>query len=219
VVTGVVHESRNLLTGILSFAQLGKRGIADPEKATELFTEIEAEALRALEIFEHLLAVARGPGPRGGDEGRLAPRPVDVGKPIGTVRALLREQARAADLSLEVRIPPGLPKVRAIDRYLVQILLNLCLNAFQASPPGSTVRLEASHEGERVVIRVSDAGDGVPHDRREEIFRPFFTTKDEGTGVGLSESRRMAEELGGELTLATGVDGGATFCLTLLECV
>lgn len=209
VVTGVVHESRNILTGALSFAQVGKRKTGEPE-AKELFTRIERELFRVLEIFNHTLDVARG---------RTSGAPVgavDVQPALRSVRALIREQARLADVKVIFATPDHIPAVLAHERYVVQILLNLCINALHASPPGATVRVSVTDDGDAIDVRVSDGGKGVPRDSREKIFEPFYTTKGEaGSGLGLSASREMAQEIGGDLSLVTSGDGGATFSLRL----
>jgi len=213
LVGGVVHETRNIMTGILSFSQIGKRRASNAEQAEELFAQIETEALRCLDVFEHVLGQLRGEELVGAE--KVAP--VDAVSSMHAVRALVRERARANGVMLRVDLPDVLPLVMAVDRYIVQILLNLVINAVQASEAGGTVFVAASVQSEWVSITVSDAGAGVPEEEREKIFDSFYTTKGaEGTGVGLTVSRRLAEDMGGSLTVDDNEGGGARFELRLV---
>jgi signal transduction histidine kinase len=117
---------------------------------------------------------------------------------------------------VEYRVEPAL-RVAGADRQSVQqIVLNLALNALQASSAGGRVLLEASRDGGgQVVLRVTDEGPGVPPDLRERIFEPFFTTKQQGTGLGLAIVQKNVRHLGGELELISPVAQGHGTCFTI----
>jgi signal transduction histidine kinase len=95
------------------------------------------------------------------------------------------------------------------------VLLNLLINAIQASPNGGDVVLTARHEGSKVLIQVKDEGCGIRQEVREKIFDPFFTTKESGTGLGLSVAHRIVEQHGGILTAEANPDKGMTFSVAL----
>ncbi len=98
---------------------------------------------------------------------------------------------------------------------LKQALLNLVLNALQASGEGGTIILRAKVEGERAVIEVDDEGEGIADDLREKVFTLFFTTREGGTGLGLPIVRRIVEEHGGTITLGPRPDGGTRATVTV----
>ena len=147
-------------------------------------------------------------------------------KPTSVVR--LDEAARTAldltrhQLSHRASIAadlPVVPPVLATEGKVVQVLVNLLLNAAHALErrPGGRVVLRTGHEAQKSWVEVEDNGPGVPEALRNKIFDPFFTTKEvgKGTGLGLSVSRSIMRSLGGDLVLHPGADGGATFRLHL----
>src|SRR5262249_29900245 len=135
---------------------------------------------------------------------------VDLGRLVDEVVELLRPQATTAHLSLEVDVA-SLPALSADAPKLRQVLVNLLLNAIQATPPEGTVRLVAAREHDDVCICVDDSGPGVPPEMRHRIFEPFFTTKDAGTGLGLPLVHAVVQQHGGTIALETSPAGGARF--------
>jgi signal transduction histidine kinase len=101
------------------------------------------------------------------------------------------------------------------EERLRQVLINLCLNALEATPAGGKVTVSAGYEGERVWLTVDDAGPGVPPEVRERIFEPFFTTKAQGSGLGLSIVHAIVTQHGGTLEVGSAPGGGARFILRL----
>jgi signal transduction histidine kinase len=98
---------------------------------------------------------------------------------------------------------------------LKQIALNLVLNAIEASPAGSVVRVSAEATGDMVELFVQDQGAGIPRENLETIFEPFFTTKESGTGLGLALVHQIVVEHGGEITVDSSVGVGTTFRFTM----
>jgi signal transduction histidine kinase len=155
----------------------------------------------------------------GGDEAALAP--VDLTHvlqaSISVAGSEINHRAR-----VEQRLAPTLPPVRASEARLGQVFLNLLVNAAHAIPEGETGRhvigVRSFTEGdERVVVEVIDTGCGIPADRLERIFDPFFSTKAPGAsaGLGLSLCRSIVEALGGEIQVESQVGAGATFRVLL----
>jgi PAS domain S-box-containing protein len=126
---------------------------------------------------------------------------------------------RGRPVHVETELAPALPAVEASQDRLVQVALNLLLNARQAvgSREGAWIRVETTVEGDRVTLRVRDNGPGVPAELRERIFDPFFTTRPpgEGTGLGLAIAFDIVREHEGSLELESQVGGGACFALRL----
>jgi signal transduction histidine kinase len=136
---------------------------------------------------------------------------------IGTLAAGLSHEIRnplnAATLQLAVLENGG---VIAADRArLKQALLNLLLNAIEATPHGGWVRIELARERDNIRIAVEDSGPGIPPELRERVFEPFFTTKEGGSGLGLPQVHAVVQQHGGTLEIETGSVGGARFVLTL----
>jgi two-component system NtrC family sensor kinase len=213
VAAGVTHEVRNVMTGILGFAQVARRRLDDkPEAACELLGLIEKETQRCVDILTQFLSFTR---PRG------APKvPVDVGEVIVSVGKLTNHQLNMNRVKLEVELEPALPLALADPSALKQVVLNLVLNAMHAvGDKGGHVQLRGRRGGDGMLeLSVSDDGPGVAGDVAERIFEPFFTTKPvgQGSGMGLAVSREIVEEHGGTLRLEPpGAGGGAVFMIRL----
>jgi PAS domain S-box-containing protein len=145
---------------------------------------------------------------------------LDMGDLIGETRSLVRADALARQVKLDVDVPPELPRVHGDRVHVQQVLLNLIVNGMDAldktHPKSKLVTVSALYGGERTVeISVSDTGSGIPADKFEHIFTPFFTTKPNGMGMGLPISRTIIEAHGGKFWVENNRLGGATFHFTL----
>jgi len=126
--------------------------------------------------------------------------------------------ARKRQVELVTHFEPDLPAIWADPDQLKQIALNLLLNAIEVSPAGGQVSLGvhgADAPSQRVVLEVSDEGPGIPPEQRDDIFHPFFTTKETGVGLGLALVHQMVVEHEGEITVASEVGRGSVFRVTL----
>jgi signal transduction histidine kinase len=179
----------------------------------ELGTVIEESlegVVRITRIVNDMLRFARVP--------EDAAESVDVND---VIRAALRLAAfdRNNAVVVEQRLADALPAVRGSPNRLVQVLLNLLLNAYQAlaGRPDARVLAESAREGRNVIVQVRDNGPGVPEEHRDRVFDPFFTTRapGEGTGLGLSIAFDIVREHGGELELGVAPEGGACFTIRL----
>lgn len=196
---GVAHEINNPLASIVTCAEGLERRVRDgrPDTATLLdyLQTIVGEARRAHGITTQLLDFARedeGPSER-----------IDPAALLREVAQRFRHRARAAGVTLALEIAPALPAIRANRASLQQVLLNLLINAVDASPREATVRLSAAPSDGQLHIEVLDQGSGIDPAHRGQIFDPFFTTKapGEGTGLGLAVAFRLVEACGGSLDL------------------
>jgi signal transduction histidine kinase len=226
---GVAHEVGNPIGAVLAFVDLAKRdpGLS-PASVRHLERAVE-EGGRVRNILRQLLDFSRPP--------RTERVPIDLQGVAEETAGLVLAQRRYADIAIEVETEGQPPVCRADRNQLVQILLNLFLNAADAlqgtADPRIVVRIRGGarvrREGDAepaetgrcdfdvLECRVADNGPGIPESDRAQIFDPFFSTKDagQGTGLGLSNALRFAEELGGDLTLGSAAGPGAEFVLTL----
>jgi signal transduction histidine kinase len=138
---------------------------------------------------------------------------------LAEIQSLVHVEAKRRNLRVELAHGDAGPAVCADHTLLAQALLNLVLNAIQATPPGGTILLRARTRrranGAQTVLAVEDRGHGLPPEARARLFTPFFTTKTTGTGLGLSSCRRIAGELGGQVGLYPRRRGGARALLLL----
>ncbi len=208
----LAHEIRNPLGAIRGHAQLaaarlqGDERQADDRTARSLETVV-SETTRLSNLVDALLRYARPRPPE--------PRPTDVGALAERVTELLAEEAGRQGVAL-VAQAPAVPVVCPCDPDQVeQVLWNLLRNAVQSQPDGGHATVRVAREGAAVVVRVEDAGPGVPPADRERIFAPFVTSRAEGSGLGLAIARQIAEAHGGTLRVTDAAAGGAAFVLTL----
>jgi signal transduction histidine kinase len=210
LVAEIVHEVRNPLVSVKTFVQLLPERQDDPEFRTRFSEVVEGELRRIERLLDVVLEHARP---------RAAAPPgtsTAVAPVLDSVARLLAHRALEHGVSLSAETPSDLPGVGINDDGLRQVVLNLALNAIDATRSGGRVRLAAARTPDGVEVRVEDEGPGVPLALRERIFEPFFSTKrDRPGGLGLAISRRIVEEAGGVLAVTDRIGGGAAFRFTL----
>jgi two-component system sensor histidine kinase HydH len=207
---GLSHEIKNPLNAALLQLMVLERRIKRlpnvPPEVLEPLGIVQEEIKRLASFLDEFLHYAR---PR-----EISPAAMDAAQMIAQVVALLRPQATTAQLRLESRVE-ALPPVRGDEQRLQQALLNLVLNAIQATPPGGLVRIEARVEDAMLLIAVEDSGPGVAEGAVLRIFDPFFTTKHAGTGLGLPMVHSTVSQHGGTIQYQRGAAGGARFVIRL----
>jgi Amt family ammonium transporter len=212
---GIAHEIRNPLTSI----KILIHSLAD-EQATSSSREkdlavIEGEIGRVNKIIKQFLDFAR-------------PRPpsletLDVRTILEETLALLVYEMEAQRIFPEKNYSPDLPPIPVDREQMKQVFLNLMLNALQAMEKGGTLRLvtrrasvfHGKRDQSAAEVSVEDTGPGIPEDLQSKIFEPFFSTKEEGIGLGLPIAQRIVEEHGGEVRVESKVGQGTTFTIIL----
>lgn len=202
VSAGVLHEARNLLTGVVGLSLVR----TNDETHLEL---LRNEANRCSKLLTTFLNTA--------SRAQSYPTPVQPAELLGAVATLLGAEAKNRRCTLTSMAADDLPALLTYGHELQQVLLNLTLNAIEASPEGGEVVLSTSYTEDELVLQVADQGTGIPGDMLERIFEPFVSSKppSRGTGLGLSTSRRLVEAMGGRLTVENASQGGAKFTVTL----
>lgn len=205
---GAAHEINNPLLGILSHLEL-ELSSAQPEERTEIEQCIEA-ARRISVTLRSLMNYAR-PGP-------LILSKVNLHRLVSDTLAFLQHQPMLHGRVLLNDVPPDLPAIRVDANQLSQVLMNLLLNAAQATSEGGRITVSAhrSSTGEAVELRIVDTGCGIPPDVLPHVFEPFFTTKrGKGTGLGLSISQTYVRSHNGEIQIESVLQRGTTVTITL----
>jgi signal transduction histidine kinase len=178
-----------------------------PEETLDVVALVLKE-LRALgEITDNYLQYARLP--------ELSAAPLDINPAVGELVRFLRPEVARKGLALSARLGDGLPAVNADRRLLRLALMNLLKNAVEAMPAGGRLRVKTCQKNGAVEVHVADTGPGIAPSEAERIFEPFYTTKDSGSGLGLSLSRQIVEKHGGSLTCQSMVGVGTTFVVRL----
>ncbi|WP_437547265.1 HAMP domain-containing sensor histidine kinase [Sorangium sp. So ce367] len=220
---GLAHEIGNPLAAILGLQDLLLAGGLTPAEERDFVERMKRETERIHKILRDLLDFAR-PAARGaaeaGGDGEAGHLPSgSVAEAIGDVVSLVTPQKAFRAIELERDVAPDVPAVALAHGQLVQVLLNLLLNAADAVPRvGGRVAVRASRgAGGGARIEVEDNGPGIAEAVRETLFEPFITTKEvgEGTGLGLAVCRGLVEAAGGTIGVERGADGGARFVVLL----
>jgi len=209
----LAHEIKQPITAALMRAKACtrwlRRDAPEVEEACAAASAMVADVTRATEIIERVRLLYR--------RGTAKQEPVDLNDIIREMTVLLNDTAHRNSVSIRTELDVSLPTAKADRVQLQQILMNLMSNgieAMQATGGGLSVTSRRTEDGQ-LLISVSDSGVGLPVDGHERIFEAFFTTKPQGTGMGLSISRRIIELHGGRLWASPNAGRGATFQFTL----
>ena len=215
---GLAHEIGNPISALLGLEELLLGGGLSDEEQRDFLQRMRRETERIHRILRDLLQFAR---PAAGYAQSTDSDPGDVATAVQDTSALVLPQKGMRDIELVTDVEAGLPAVSLSREQLVQVLLNLVLNATDACGPGGRVRVAAQAHGPGpapgVCIAVEDNGPGVAPQVREHLFEPFVTTKEvgKGTGLGLAVCRGLVEAAGGTISLDSSATSGARFVIEL----
>jgi len=203
----LAHEIRNPLASISGAAGILKRGNASPDNKQECLGILEKESQRLNKLLTNFLDFARPRLPRF--------QRVDPAALVTSVTVLARHAAMRQQVEVLDELPPRLPLIDCDAEQMKQVLLNIVLNAIQATQGGGRVIVKAFASNASLSIEVWDEGCGMPSQELERIFEPFFTTKESGTGLGLAVAANIVEQHGGSLRGTNNAGRGMTFRLEL----
>jgi signal transduction histidine kinase len=202
---GIAHEVGNPLTSISTLVQLLER--RDPDEYTrERLALVNSQLTRIQSILRELVTFSR---PASDTRDHVSLREI-VDEALGIAKYYTGVKGRR----IHADIPADLPAIAGVRDQLVQVFFNLVLNAIDATMKGGHVTIAASEENGRIAATVSDDGHGIDPAHRERLFRPYFTTKKHGTGLGLFVSRKLVEAHGGTMECESRSEGGTEFKLT-----
>jgi two-component system NtrC family sensor kinase len=212
---GLAHEIRNPLVAIRTFTQLLPERYDDAEFREGFQGIALKEVDRICGLINDLLSFARPSRPNVAEE--------NMNDVVDGIARILETEAKEKGVEITRDFGPNLPRVWIDREQMKQVFMNLILNAIQAMREGGSIflstrltsRNDARHPGQFVQVEVRDTGVGIPLENLDHIFDPFFTSKDEGSGLGLSISHQIVQEHGGYVTVESKVGVGTTFCINL----
>lgn len=203
---GLAHEIRNPLTSIKMFVQVLHGRLADQAENQAMIDSLLQEIRRLERIINQIVERAR-PGDFNFRQG-------NINDHLKEVLRIAAPTLSAANITLDCHLSPALPMVSYDAAKLKQVFWNLLLNSRDAMPKGGTLEISTVTVNNNLKIIFSDSGSGLSDDP-ERFFAPFYTTKPEGMGLGLSTSRKIIARHGGRLLLANGPEGGAVAAIIL----
>jgi hypothetical protein len=205
--TGLAHEIRNPLAGIAGVIEIASRDLPSTSPARAVVKDVRQEIAQINHILTDLLQTARPHPP--------AVRPSDLNITVEHAVMLVRQQVLSKPIKIELTKCPGLPSVEHDSDQMHQVLLNLLLNAVQAIDGTGTIHVGIEALPDQAAVHVVDTGRGISPEHLPNIFRPFYTTKGNGTGLGLSLARRIVEEHHGRIEVESEVGKGTEFVAIL----
>ncbi len=208
IATGLAHEIKNPLAGLSGALELLAEDLQRDPRQAEIVGEMRHQVSRLTHTMESLLSFAR--------PARARLRATDVNGTIEKVLFLIGQQSRGG-IDIQPELNPEVPPVLADPFQLEQVFLNICLNACQAMREAGRLTIRSRAGDGNVVVEIADTGPGIPADLRAQVFKPFFTTKREGNGLGLAISARIVAEHGGHIGYRCPPDGGTIFTVTLQQ--
>ena len=199
---GTAHELNEPIAAILGFAQLAQKSPGLSAQVDRDLGKIAKASLHAREVIKALLLFARQTPPQ--------KAPTDLNQVVTESLEFLQPRCEHAAIKVAPSLAPGLPCVEADPNQLRQVVLNLVVNAIQATPPEGTVEVTTAISAGEVIFAVQDKGHGMPEEVRKHLFLPFFTTKDigQGTGLGMSVVHGIVTAHGGTIQVDSAPERG-----------
>jgi two-component system sensor histidine kinase HydH len=209
---GFIHEIKNHLSTLGLNLQLLVEDFDDPQtqrerRALERVKRLQGECQRLVDVSNDFLRFARGQ--------EVETKPTDLTGLVEEVVDFFTPTARAASIEIKTFLPSDLPAAALDADLFKQALLNLLLNAQQAMPDGGPITIQTGCEVNGVFLSVIDTGNGMAPEIAAKVFRPFFSTRAGGTGLGLATTRRIVEAHNGTIDVQSEVGRGSKFTIHL----
>jgi signal transduction histidine kinase len=205
---GIAHEVGNPLAGISSVIQLLNRRDVD-DYTRERYQMVDDQLRRIQRTLRELIDFSR--------PATVERSQCDVQELVEAALNIAKYYKRRKNKQIVTRYAEGLPKINAVRDQLVQIFLNLILNAMDATAEGGTIEIASQQDGPRLRVSIRDDGHGIAEPDQARLFQPYFTTKETGTGLGLFVCKLIVERNEGQIELTETSDRGTTFSV-LLPC-
>lgn len=204
---GIAHEIRNPLTAIKGFLQLIEKNENDPNYMNIIKTEMN----RIEDILSELLMLSKPQNMKFKNE--------NLKKILNHIKTLIDTQAIMNNIEIEIDYLSEIPEFICDENQLKQVFINLLKNALEAMPQGGKIRIEVDGREEgKILIRIIDQGCGIPKANLEKLGQPFFTTKENGTGLGLMISMQIIENHHGTITFSSNQHGTTIdICLPIAQ--
>jgi len=206
---GVIHELITPLSVIVSASQMILREKDLSPFVSEMVERIGVEAQRLSQLTRGITSFSRKEEDSSSD--------TDVSHCLAEVAMLLKYEIQKRSILLWQDFVHDAPSMAVNGNRLKQVFINLIMNALQAMEQGGRLRLATRFDGCGLTVTIEDTGTGIPQEKLEEVFKPFYTTKaaGEGTGLGLFVTKNIVEEMGGTIDVASAVGSGTVFTLLL----
>lgn len=201
--SGIAHEVKNPLVAIKTFTQLLPQRSSEPQFLADFGRIVGREIQRMERVVDRLRTLAH--------PGRRPEHAVDVRAPLAEALEVMQPTFDDKGISVDARLGETACRVVGDHQNLVQLFLNLLMNAHEATPPGGVVAVAVTRDRDKIRVAVDDTGPGIAPALLEKIFEPFFTTKQRGSGLGLAISAGVAQAHGARLQADNRPGGGAVF--------
>ena len=206
--SGVAHEVKNPLNAMMIHLELLKERLDAPSQEVQQSLDVIGGEIRRLDrVVQGFLRFMR--------PHELALKPIDVATLVQSAVVLVEAEWQSQGIRFAVEVAPGLPAIEADEELLRQALLNLIQNACQAMPRGGFVTVGARADGHTLCLEVTDEGVGIAPEEVERIFTLYYTTKSDGTGIGLSVVYRIVQMHDGSIDVRSELGRGTTMTLRL----
>jgi two-component system NtrC family sensor kinase len=206
---GIAHEINNPLAGILLYSSHLSKKVERDSPIREGLRVISHETARCRDIIQGLLEFSKDDQPR--------KAPADLNKVIEQALNIVENELRLRHIHMKLHLAKDLPEVRMDANQMEQVVVNLLINAAEAIGEYGTINVRSKQEAgdDRLILEISDTGDGIPQDVIGKIFEPFFSTKAKGTGLGLSVSYGIVQNHKGSLRVSSRQGKGTRFTIIL----
>ncbi len=205
--SALAHDIRTPLVAVGGLIRSIRKDLKGDGKSLEKLDTVVKETARLENMVTEILDFSRPL--------RLHRSEASMRRILSDCVAMVSDHAQQRGITIQLGSSEDLPPVIVDPARMKQVFINLLTNAIEASPAGETVKLHPYRKGRKILVDITDHGEGIPPEKREQIFMPFFTTKRGGTGLGLPVAKKIAEAHRGALQVLDPADGGVTFRVSI----